>query len=403
MGIISQALGQFVPRLQSESSGSPYVFRTLDGFLIESNLGDSGVPVTPRSSVGLASVFACCKVLAEDVAALPLDLYERKGDDSREKARKHPLWELLHDKPNGWQTSLEFREQMMWSAALWGSGFAEIVMGTGGYAGELRPFQPEHITVKQLDSMRLSYEVQVPGKARRVLTQDEMFHLRGMSRDGIRGMMLFREQRNAWGMALAAERYGARLYRKGATHSGILSHPGTIGPEARKRLEESFDEEYSGVDNAGKTVALEEGVKYFPISMRATDAEWINSRKFSVIEVCRAFRMQPHKVQSLDNATFTNIEHQAIEHVQDTLDPWLVRWEQALQRDIIQDSRYYVEFNVDALLRGDMKSRFDSYGQAINAGWMTRNEVRRKENMQPLDGLDAPLQPLNMQGASDAE
>ena len=282
-----------------------------------------------------------------------------KADDSREKARKHPLWELLHDKPNGWQTSLEFREQMMWSAALWGSGFAEIKMGRGGYAKELLPFQPEHVTVKQLDSMRLSYEVQVPGKPRRVLTQDEMFHLRGMSRDGIRGMILFREQQNTWGMALAAERYGARLYRRGAQHSGFLSHPETIGPEARERLEEGMDK-YSGVDNAGKTMVLEEGVKYYPISMRATDAEWIASRKFSVIEVCRAFRMQPHKIQSLDNATFTNIEHQAIEHVQDTLDPWLVRWEQALQRDIIQDSRYYCEFNVDALLRGDMKSRFEA-------------------------------------------
>ena len=366
--------------------------------MIENSLGDSGVPVTPRSSVGLASVFACCRVLAEDVGALPLDLYERKTDDSREKARKHPLWELLHNKPNGWQTSLEFREQMMWSAALWGSGYAEIVMGRGGYAKELLPFQPEHVMVKQLDSMRLSYDVQVPGKKRRTLTQDEMFHLRGISQDGIRGMMLFREQRNAWGMALAAEKYGAKLYRRGAQHSGFLSHPTSIGPEARERLEEGMDK-YSGVENAGKTMVLEEGVKYYPISMRATDAEWIASRKFSVIEVCRAFRMQPHKVQSLDNATFTNIEHQAIEHVQDTLDPWLVRWEQALQRDLIQDSRYYVEFNVDALLRGDMKSRFDSYAQAISAGWMTRNEVRRKENMAPLNGLDEPLQPLNMQGA----
>ena len=389
MGIISRALGHFVPRLQSGDYSSPYVFRTLEGLALENSMNDSGVPVTADTSRGLAAVFACTNVLAQDVAALPLDLHERSEDDSRKKAKDHPLWNLLHNRPNGWQTSLEFREQIMWSAVLWGSGFAEIIMGPGGYAAELRPIQPQFVQVKQfVHTKRLTYQVSEPGRETRYLNQEEVFHLRGASRDGIRGMMLFREQASSWGLALAAEKYGGRLFKRGASHSGILSHPGTLGPEAKTRLEGTM-EDFSGVENAGKTLALEEGVKYFPISMRARDAEWINSRKFSILEVCRAFRMQPHKVQSLDNATFTNIEHQGIEYVQSTLGPWLVRWEQALHRDIIRDDNLYVEFNVDALLRGDMATRFQAYSTATGGKpWMLPSEVRKKENMEPNESLD---------------
>ena len=404
LGAIAEAIGGLTAfagagRSERDLLRDPSVWKGRDGYMLESPLSSAGQIVTPRSVKAIAAVYCCCKVLSEDVAALPFDLFRRGGDDSRVKAREHPLWSLIHEKPNPSMTAFEFREQMMWATALRGNSYAEIVMGSNGYPEALWPMPNDLVQVRALPGggRRRTYLYSPIDADSRVLTQSEVLHIRGVSEDGLRGLFPYVEQKTSWGMALAELKYGATLWRKGAKIGGVMVHPGQVSENARAKLNKMMEDEVYGLENAGRVLTLEEGVKFIPTAMKTRDAEWIKSRQFSVIEVCRAFRMPPHKIQSLDRATFTNIEHQNIEYVQDTLQPWLVRWEQAVNRQIVDDPEFYAEFNVTGRLRGDTTSRFEAYDSAIRAGWMTRNEVRKRENLSPLDGLDDALLPSNMQ------
>lgn len=363
----------------------------------------SGVSVTPDSAMRCATVFACIRVLAESVAQLPRHVY-RKTEDAKQRDDAHPLHWLLNVAPNSWQTSFEFFELGMTHLGLRGNFFAWKNRLSNGKVWELIPLRPDRMQVKQNDNWSLSYTYTPDGKAPWTLTSKYVLHVRGLGCDGVTGMSPVTQAREAVGLALVTEKHGAKLFSNGAHMKGMLKHPGKLSDPAAKRLRASFEENNSGTDNAFRTALLEEGMDWVSVGMSSDDAQFLETRKYQRGEIASMFRVPPHMIGDLERATFSNIEQQSIEFVTRSLMPWLKRWEQAITRDLItpaDQGKVYVEFNADALLRGDTLSRYQAYGQAIKDGWMNRNEVRAKENLNAEDGLDDFLTPLNMAKGTD--
>lgn len=366
----------------------------------------TGIGITEESAMRAAAVYACVRVISETVASLPLHVYQRKDERSKVRAYSHPLYRLLHDRPNSWQTSFEFREMLQSHLCLRGRAFAYINRDTDGNVRELIPLHPDHVTVEQLPDYSLVYRVDRSHLRREpvVLGQSQILHLRGLSSDGVDGRSVIGDAREALGLALATQEYGARFFRNDATPGVVLVHPTRLSPEAQKRLEISWNEAHAGSGSARRTAVLEEGMKIERLSMTAEDAQFLETRKFSRSEIAGLFRVPPHMIGDLEKATFSNIEHQAIDFVVHCIRPWLVRWEQALSRDLfLAPVLYFAEFNVDGLLRGDIRSRYEAYAIGRQWGWLSRNDIREKENMNPIEGGDDYLTPLNMaSGTSQA-
>lgn len=357
----------------------------------------AGMAVSPESALRATAVYACVRVLAESVAQLPLPIY-RRLERGKRRDNAHSLYALLHDRPNRWQTSFEFREMLTGHVALRGNGYAHKVRARG-VVRELIPLNPAAMAVEQNDDTTLTYTYTQRDGAPRVFAQKDIFHLRGLSSDGIAGMSCIALHREAIGLALAAEKLGGQLFGNGAKPNAAFKHPKALKDASFDNLKKSLEEGFNG-DNALRTIILEDGLDYVKIGIDPKDAQFIETRKFQVEEIARIFRVPLHKIGYLDRATFNNIEHMGLEFVTDTLMPWLVRWEQTIQRDLIEETGsddIFAEFLVDGLMRGDSVSRSAFYASAITNGWMSRNEVREKENMNSADGLDEFLTPLNMQ------
>lgn len=363
----------------------------------------SGQRVTSDTALQVAAVMACVRVISEAVASLPLFVYRQRPDGGKEKATDHPLFLMLHTRrgmPNRWQTAQEFREQMQAHVLLRGNAYAEI-RGFGSEIDELIPLHPDSVTVEQLDNRRLRYKVQEDGTERK-LSQDRVFHLRGLSGDGICGLNPIGYARNAIGLAIATETHGSNLFKNGAKPGGVLEHPGKLAKEAALQLRQDWESLHAGSHNAGRTAVLEGGMKYHEIGMSSEDAQFLESRQFQVIEICRIFRVPPHMVYDLMRATFSNIEHQGLEFVQYSLMPWLQRWESGITKSLIaDDDNYFAEHNVDGLLRGDISSRYAAYATGKQWGWLSTNEIRGMENLNPVEDGDIYLQPLNMVEAGE--
>lgn len=358
----------------------------------------SGAWVTPETAMRATAVYACVRVLAEDVAKLPLILYRRTGNGGKERATDRPLYHVLHDAPNSWQTSFEWREGLQGHLGLRGNAYSLIVR----YRDEVReliPLPSHKVTPKIDGSFRVTYEV--PGLG--TYKQDDILHIRGLGSDGLTGLSPVGMGRESVGLALATEQHGARLFANGATPGGILEHPTLLSDKAAQNLKESVEQAVSG-GNAHRLLLLEEGTKWVRAGLSNEDAQFLETRKYQVAEIARLYRMPLHKIQEMDKATFGNIEHQSIEYVIDTLLSWLVRWEQRLNRSLLKPEErgtYFFEFLPDMLLRGTTKERYEAHRMAILDGWKTRNEVRAMENLNPADGLDEFLEPLNMVRASE--
>lgn len=363
----------------------------------------SGISVSADSSMRCAAVYACVRVLAESVAQLPLILYRRLPNGGKERATDHPLYTLLHDAPNSWQTSLEFRELQMYNLLLRGNGYS-FINRIRGVVRELLPLHPDRMTVAQRENFDLTYALSKSGGETQPLAAGDVFHLRGLSANGYTGITPIAMAREAIGLALATEQHGARLFANGAKMGGILKHPGKLkDAEMAKRIRESFDTAFSG-DNAHRTALLEENMSWEKVTMTAEDSQFIETRKYQRSEIASIFRVPPHKIGDLERATFSNIEHQSLEFLTDSLLPWLRRWEQAITRDLLtprERPEFFAEFLVDGLLRGDVKTRMDSYAVAIQNGIMSPNEARTRENLNPRAGGDEYLRPANMVPASD--
>lgn len=359
----------------------------------------TGVSVTPDSALAYSAVLACIRVLSESVATLPLLVYERM-DRGKRRAVDHWLFPLLHDAPNPAMTRFEWMTTVVGHLAGWGNHFSEIQVNGAGRPVALWPLRPDRMTVGGSPVMGLTYDYRVPGEAApRPLQADRVLHIRGLGADGVLGYSVLRLAREAVGLGLATQEFGSRWFGNGARPAVVLEHPGQLSDPAYKRLEESWNARHQGLENAHRVAILEEGMKIEQIGIPPEDSQFLETRKFQRNEIASIFRVPPHMIGDLERATFSNIEHQGLEFVQYTLGPWLVCIEQRLVMSLLspaERARLFAEFLVAGLLRGDTKSRYDAYAVARNWGWMSANDVRELENLNPIADGDIYLQPLNM-------
>ena len=360
----------------------------------------SGFNVTADTSQKVSAVFACIRLLSQTVGMLPGFLNERlKDNKGKRRVLDHPLHNVLHNQPNEWQTAMEFKEMITGHALSRGNGYARIIPGPDGIAEQLIPLHPDRMKVVRLPNTRIRYDFTPPGALEPIkYMQDEIFHLRGLSSDGLVGMSVVKLARESVGLSFATENHGATFFGRRAAPAVALKHPGHFSSkDVRDRVGESWDRAYGGPSEVNKTAVLEEGMDIQVLGVANEDSQFLETREFQITEIARWFHVPPHMIADLKRATFSNIEEQSLEFVVYSLMPWLKRWEQAIWRDLIiqEDDRFFFEFVVDALLRGNIKSRYEAYKTGITSGWMSRNEARALENLNPKDGLDDMLVPMN--------
>lgn len=395
------------PNVENKTVGSSYSF-----YMGGSTAGKS---VNERSAMQMTAVYACVRILSEAVAGLPLHLYRYKEDGGKEKAIDHSLYHLLHDEPNKEMSSFIFRETLMTHLLLWGNAYAQIIRNGKGEIIALYPLMPNKMKVDRGEDGEIYYiysrstdEANTKEDSTVVLTPREVLHIPGLGFDGLVGYSPIAMAKNAIGLAIATEEYGAKFFANGAAPSGVLEHPGTIKDPAR--LRENWNSTFGGSANSGKVAVLEEGMKYTPISISPEQAQFLETRKFQINEIARIFRVPPHMVGDLEKSSFSNIEQQSLEFVKYTLDPWIIRWEQSLSRSLLspdEKKTYFFKFNLEGLLRGDYASRMNGYATARQNGWMSANDIRELENLDKIPAelggdlylINGNMLPLNNAGA----
>ena len=384
-------------------SGWPFVF----------GKSASGKNVNEFTAMQTTAVYACVRILAESIAGLPLHVYEYKGQ-GKERVPEHPLYFLLHDSPNPEMTSFIFRETAMIHLLLWGNSYSQIIRDGMRRVVGLYPLLPNRMSVERDEHGEIVYlytpmsdeNPHAEGGKQIVLRREDVLHIPGLGFDGLVGYSPIAMARNAVGMTLACEEYGASFFANGARPGGVLQHPGVLKDPAK--LRESWQAVYGGAANTGKVAVLEEGMTYQQIGIPPEEAQFLETRKFQVDEIARLYRIPPHMVGDLDKSSFSNIEQQSLEFVKYTLNPWVVRWEQALQKSLLlpeERKRYFIRFNVDGLLRGDYQSRMQGYAVGRQNGWLSANDIREMEDMNPIsaeEGGDTYLINGNMTKLRDA-
>lgn len=359
--------------------------------------GGTGILATDKNAMTLTSVFSCIRVLAESVGMLPCFLYEDKGD-SRFKAIKEDLYKLLYVAPNEYMTPQEFWECLMVNLCLKGNFYAYKVK-IGQSIKELLPLDADAVSVELDNDWEPVYKVTFPNGESRELTQNDVWHVRSMTRDSLTGISPIAQARKALGLAMATEEFGSSLFGNGAVSSGVLQTDQALTDESFNRLKKEFTENHTGLSNAHKPMILEMGLKWNQISMSSEDAQFLETRKFQLEEICRIFRVPLHLVQNTDKATYSNIENLGMGFVNYSLIPYLTRIEQRINIGLVEKSkqgRFYAKFNVGALMRGDIVSRYQAYATGINCGMLSPNECRDLEDRNPREGGDNFLTPLNM-------
>ncbi|HAR47653.1 MAG TPA: phage portal protein [Firmicutes bacterium] len=408
MGLINKLFkSRDHPKIDNRTVGSSYSF-----YMGGSSAGKN---VNERSAMQMTAVYSCVRILAEAVAGLPLHLYRYKEDGGKERAIDNNLYHLLHDEPNKEMSSFIFRETLMTHLLLWGNAYAQIIRNGKGEVVALYPLMPNKMQVDRDENGELYYiytrssdEAKTMEGVIVYLTPRDVLHIPGLGFDGLVGYSPIAMAKNAIGLAIATEEYGAKFFANGAAPSGVLEHPGTIKDPSR--LRENWNSTFGGSANSGKVAVLEEGMKYTPISISPEQAQFLETRKFQIDEIARIFRVPPHMVGDLEKSSFSNIEQQSLEFVKYTLDPWVIRWEQSLSRALLNEDekrKYFFKFNLEGLLRGDYESRMSGYAVARQNGWMSANDIRELENMDKIpaeDGgdlylINGNMLPLNKAGA----
>ena len=353
----------------------------------------SGKPVNERTAMQTTAVYACVRILAEAVASLPLHVYEYQDDGGKKLVHDHPLYYLLHDEPNPEMTSFVFRETLMSHLLIWGNAYAQIIRDGAGRVLGLYPLLPDKMDVQRDEKGNIYYVYSRNSDENPMfkeygnikLKAEDVLHIPGLGFDGLIGYSPIAMAKNAVGMTLACEEYGASFFANGANPGGVLEHPGVLKDPSKVR--ESWNSVYRGVNNAHKIAVLEEGMKYQQIGIPPEEAQFLETRKFQINEIARLYRIPPHMVGDLDKSSFSNIEQQSLEFVKYTLDPWVIRWEQSLQRSLLlpgEKGKYFIKLNVDGLLRGDYQSRMNGYAVGRQNGWFSANDIREMENMNPI-------------------
>ena len=374
----------------------------------------SGKTVTERSAMQMTAVYSCVRILAEAIAGLPLHVYRYNSDGGKEKAIDHSLYLILHDEPNPEMSSFVFRETLMTHLLLWGNAYAQIIRNSKGEVMALYPLMPNKMSVDRDENGQLYYQYlrsvdEVGGKSETVILKPtDVLHIPGLGFDGLVGYSPIAMAKNAIGLAIATEEYGAKFFANGAAPSGVLEHPGTI--KDPQRVREAWQSQFGGSQNSGKIAVLEECMKYTPISISPEQAQFLETRKFQINEIARIFRVPPHMVGDLEKSSFSNIEQQSLEFVKYTLDPWVIRWEQSIMRTLLtpeEKKSYFVKFNLEGLLRGDYQSRMNGYATARQNGWMSANDIRELENLDRIPAeaggdlylINGNMLPLQQAGA----
>jgi len=364
----------------------------------------TGINVNVDSSLKSATVKKCISLRSETIASLPINLFQKTSNGK--EISNLPLQTILHTKPNPEMSSYNFREMLQINLDFYGNAYCEIERDRAGRIIALWPLLSQNMQVKRNYKNQIEYHYQVDGYEY-ILLRDKIFHIPGMGFDGLVGYPPLLMYREVIGGNLATQEFGNKFFGNGAHIHGVLEHPGNLGKgDARKNIEDSFQKMYSGLSNSHKVAVLEEGMQYKPLSIPNDQAQFLESRSFSVVEICRIFNIPPHKVYELSRATFSNIEEQNIEFVSDTILPIAARWENNINCQLLTDierKKLFSKFMLQGLLRGKQKERTESYRINLMNGVMSPNDVRELEDMNTYEGGDTYLVPLNMQNVKNID
>ena len=352
----------------------------------------SGKNVNEFTAMQTTAVYSCVRILSEALASLPLHIYRYK-ENGKDRVFDHPLYHILHNEPNSEMSSFVFRETLMSHLLIWGNAYAQIIRDGAGRVVALYPLLPNKIEVGRDKSGEIFYSYSRTSDENPnfkdygnvILRKQDVLHIPGLGFDGLVGYSPIAMAKNAVGMTLACEEYGASFFANGANPGGVLEHPGVL--KDPKKVRDSWNEVYRGANNAHKVAVLEEGMKYQQIGIPPEEAQFLETRKFQINEIARLYRIPPHMVGDLEKSSFSNIEQQSLEFVKYTLGPWVIRWEQALQRALLlprEKTEYFIKLNVDGLLRGDYQSRMNGYSIGRQNGWLSANDIREMEDMNPI-------------------
>jgi len=358
----------------------------------------AGVRITPDNALMVSTVFACVRVLAEAVATPGLHVLERMVDGSRRRAVELPLYRKLNLQPNGWQTSFEWRCQLMLHLCLYNEAYCEIIPGPSGAVDQLVVLHPSRMKSERLENGRLRYKYREANGMETVYSQEQVLAIRGLSEDGIHGLSPVETCKDAIALARAYELHGARYFAAGARPGFVLSTEGNLNAEARETLANQWDRKHAGVGNSHRTAVLTGGLKPYELPQNSnTDSQWLEGRRFQIAEICRLWRVPMSKIQSDAQVPPANLEQASQEFLTDTIMPWLRRFESAFTRDlIVEDDRYEAAFDTRFMLRADSASRATLYRQLWDLGVYSTNDIRAEEGLNPVDGGDVRYRPLNM-------
>lgn len=383
-----------------KNNWNEYISRFLSG----EDVGNSpnSIAINQQTAMKYSAVFACVKVLSETHACMPIMLYRTKKDGDRERITNSNIYDVLHNAPNEEMSPFSFKEALMTSLCLGGNAFAQKLKNIRGEVVGLNPIDWQNVTIdRDKETQRLVYKISgtkdnlenIP------LTRDDIFHIPGLSLNGINGLSPISYESEAIKLGLSYQKFGVKFYENGATPSGVVEIPSEMRDDAFQRFKGDFKKNYAGMVNAGTPMILEGGTKYTPLAMKQTDAQFLESRRFQTEEIARIYRVPLHLIQDLTRSTNNNIEQQSLEFVIYTMLPWVKRWEEAINQQLLtandRKSGYYVEFSIANLLRGDIKSRSEAYSIGRLNGWLSINDIRRLENMNAVEGGNEYMQPLN--------
>lgn len=402
MNMLQRLAGRFFPRADTSTLRSPATW-FLDAMYGHREAA-SGVRVSDVTALGLSAYYCGINMIAGTVASLPLNVYKTSGK-KREVWEAHPAHYLLHTEPNSEMTAMSWRQTAVFHAIHRGNSYSEIVWDARGNAKEIHPIAPHLVTPRRDDAGAIWYEVRPGDKDVRYLKPEDMLHVPGLGYDGIMGYGLLAIARDSIGLSVAQEQYAAKFFRNGGNISGVIETDKVLNDAQFTRLRSEIAQKLQGLTNAHRVAILENNMKFKPMNPTHDEAQLIEARHFTVEEWARWLNMPPHKLREMTHATFSNIEHQNIEWVVDTVRPWLVRFEQEFNRKLFRkQATFYTKHSVEGLLRGDLASRYAAYAIARNWGWMSANDVLELEDRNPLPGKtgDMYLVPLNMQPAEKA-
>lgn len=391
MSILSRVFGR-----QEKSADTLEIFRELYG----SPPAHSGQSVSWKTALNITTVLACVRVKANGISQVPLKLMRELPDGTRQPATDHPLYDVLHRRPNPWQTSFEFRSTLEFHRELCGNAYC-FINRVGGRVVELIPIEPMYVTVAQSADHGLSYTVSPPNGTPQSFPAEAIWHLKGPSWNGWFGMETVRQAREAIGLAMATEEQHARLHKHGVSTSGLMSVDGNLDPEAYKRLRAALEQQHAGSANAGKAMIMDRGARWTPMGMSGVDAQHLETRKFQIEEICRAFDVYPQMIGHSDKtSTYASAEQFFLAHVVHKMGPVYEAWEQSIDCNLLsvadRNAGLYAKFNVNAMLRGAMSDRADFYTKLYGVGALSPNEIRALEELNPYDGGDQHRVPLNM-------